>query len=159
MINKNFQLSSDQYIIKPFDDINFNEAYEKPVIMLILRKYQEDEGVKVRIGHYVYFYSHNNILSYFDSFGIKPLELFAKYESIEYDKNQIDNFIKFIKNHEIIDYNQYKYQNENSSLCGCYCLLFLYMNYILRLKPDDIHVILNVLKYTNGLKEFDDIFN
>ena len=62
-------------VVDLFDNLDFNELYNKPVIMLILR------GENDNIGHYVYFNSISNSnankLYYFDSFGVPPLKLFV----------------------------------------------------------------------------------
>ena len=54
-------------VVDLFDNLDFNQLYNKPVIMLILR------GENDNIGHYVYFNSVCNKLYYFDSFGVPPL--------------------------------------------------------------------------------------
>lgn len=131
-------------VVDLFDRLEFNNLYNKPVIMLILR------GENDNIGHYVYFNSVcdglDNKLYYFDSFGVPPLKLFVKYPHIAYNKEKINEYINFIKSFDTIDYNEHEYQDPDASTCGQYCLLFLVLNANKNLDPDNIYILLKHFK-------------
>lgn len=149
-------------VVDLFDRLEFNNLYNKPVIMLILR------GENDNIGHYVYFNSVcdglDNKLYYFDSFGVPPLKLFVKYPHIAYNKEKINEYINFIKSFDSIDYNEHEYQDPDASTCGQYCLLFLVLNANKNLDPDNIYILLKHfieqseenIKYSPPLISFDD---
>ena len=142
-------------VVDLFDRLEFNNLYNKPVIMLILR------GETDNIGHYVYFNSVcdglNNKLYYFDSFGVPPLKLFVKYPHIAYNKEKINEYINFIKSFDTIDYNEHEYQDPDASTCGQYCLLFLVLNANKNLDPDNIYILLKHFKNQESNSKFDNI--
>lgn len=61
--------------------------------------------------HWVAYYKRNNQIEYFDSYGnLQP-------------PREIINYLG-----ENIKYNYYRYQNDNSVICGHLCLRFLFEN-------------------------------
>ena len=59
--------------------------------------------------HWRTFYYNENIIEYFDSYGLKPPQIISQNSSYTYNNTQ--------------------YQSHGSKACGYYCLYFIYQRY------------------------------
>ena len=93
-----------------------------PCVLLLL---PDDES---KSGHYIALAQNKdkNILYYFDSFGYNPLKLWEEHPQMMGEKQNIDKWGEFLKQYDKVIFNDKKLQSDNSNICGCYCITYIY---------------------------------
>jgi len=108
----------DAYTLETF-------KYDKADLPCVLLLLPDDES---KSGHYVALAQSKdkNTLYYFDSYGYNPLNLWEEHPQMMGEKQNIDKWGSFLKLYDKVIYNEKKLQNDNSNICGFYCITYIY---------------------------------
>ena len=79
-------------------------------------------------GHYVSLCqnSKKDKLYYFDSYGYNPLSLFQEHPEMMNAEQDINKWGEFLTSFKEVVFNSDNLQDDNSELCGYYCITYIY---------------------------------
>ena len=139
----------DAYTLKDFD-------YDKSKLPCVILLLPDDES---KSGHYIALCQSldKKILYYCDSYGYNPLNLWELHPSMLGEKQDIDKWGEFLKSYDKIIYQDKKLQNDNSNLCGYYCLTYIYE--FLSRKDFTPEIFAQVLRYIKKKLDLDSYDN
>ncbi len=103
------------------NQFSFNKD-DLPCIILLLPDDQTPTGHYIALAQSL----DKRILYYFDSYGYNPLKLWETHPQMIGEKQDIDKWGEFLKQYDKTIYQDEKLQNDNSNLCGYYCLTYIY---------------------------------
>ena len=102
-----------------------NFSFDKAALPCVLLLLPDDES---KSGHYIALAQSDDkkTLYYFDSYGYNPLNLWAEHPQMIGEKQDIDKWGEFLKQYDKVIFNEKKLQNDNSNICGFYCITYIY---------------------------------
>lgn len=101
--------------------------YSKDVLPCVILLLPDEESKQ---GHYVALAQSEDqkTLYYWDSYGYNPLKLFEEHPEMMNDKQDIEKWGAFLQSYDNVNFNDVKFQDDDSRLCGYWCLSYIFSN-------------------------------